>query len=68
MIVGKILAIDQVLDENPDSGSAAVPTELSLPFASRINKDLGRWGSGKDDCVVESIFALFHRMSWVVLT
>lgn len=41
MVVGKIQSVNQVLDENPEVGSDPVPTEPSLPFASRINKDLG---------------------------
>ncbi|KZR97095.1 Uncharacterized protein APZ42_008225, partial [Daphnia magna] len=41
MVVGKILSVDQVLNENPESGPTAVPTEPSLPFASRVNKNLG---------------------------
>jgi len=41
MVVGKIQSVDQLLDENPEGGSASVPTEPSLPFASWVNKDLG---------------------------
>jgi hypothetical protein len=41
MFVGKILSVDQVLDENREGDPTAVPTEPSLPFASRVNKNLG---------------------------
>jgi hypothetical protein len=40
MVVGKILPVDQV-DENRESDPTAVPTEPSLPFASRVNTNLG---------------------------
>jgi hypothetical protein len=40
MVVGKILPVDQV-DENREGGPTAVPTEPSLPFASRVNSNLG---------------------------
>jgi hypothetical protein len=41
MVVGKILSIEQVVEDVPTGNSGAPVIETPLPFASRINKDLG---------------------------
>jgi hypothetical protein len=41
MVVGKILPIEQVVEDVPVGSSSPPSAEMPLPFASRINKDLG---------------------------
>ncbi len=41
MVVGKILPIEQVVEDAPTGNSGASTTDMPLPFASRANKDLG---------------------------
>ena len=41
MVVGKILPIEQFVEDVPAVNLDAPVTEKPLPFTSRINKDLG---------------------------
>jgi hypothetical protein len=41
MVIGKILPIEEIVDDIPVGNSGVPVTEMPLPFASRINKDLG---------------------------